>query len=40
MREREVASSNLTIHKTYINLIQNNSENDRAMGKVIGRVGE
>jgi hypothetical protein len=31
MREREVVSSNLTIHKTYkFNLIQNNSENDRA----------
>jgi hypothetical protein len=36
MREGEVASSNLTIYKTFISLIQN----DRATGKVIGWVGE
>jgi hypothetical protein len=36
-------SLNLNIYKTYkykFDLIKNNSENDRAMGKVIGRVGE
>jgi hypothetical protein len=34
MREREVASSNL--FTKHVNLIQNNSENDREMSMVMG----
>jgi hypothetical protein len=35
MREREVARVRISPFTKHINLIQNNSENDRAMGKVI-----
>jgi hypothetical protein len=41
MRERKIASSNLPIPFTkHVNLIQNNSENDKAMGMVMFPVGE